>query len=38
MDSYLFADDTTLSICGDKLFQAIVDFSMNFIPFLGSEI
>ena len=34
MDSCLFADDTTLSICCDNLSQIIVDFSKKLIPFL----
>ena len=34
MHSCLFADDTTLSICGDNLSQTIVNFSRQLIPFL----
>ena len=34
MDSCLFADDTTLSICGYNLSQTIADFSQKLIPFL----
>ena len=34
MHSCLFADDTTLSISSDSLFQTIVNFSRQLIPFL----